>query len=78
MNIKTYRVRGTDLDHDGQRYPEGSEIELEEKAARKIDRWLEPVAPVESPKSTKAAKADDKKSIEGNGQNTGQGEGDKE
>lgn len=65
MSKKTYRVRGIDLDHDGERYPEGSEIELEEAAARKITRWLEPVAAVLPPKSAKAAKADDKQPIDG-------------
>jgi hypothetical protein len=37
-----YRVRGIDLDHDGTRYPEGAEIELDDKAAADLQRFLEP------------------------------------
>ena len=40
---KTYRVRGIDLDHDGKRFPEGSPIELDDEAAAKLKRFLEPV-----------------------------------
>jgi len=72
MSAKTYCVRGIDLDHDGKRFPEGSEIELDDKAAAKLGRWLEPVAPVEPPKAANSKKTDDGKSVEGNGQTTGQ------
>lgn len=91
MNTKTYRVRGIDLDHDGQRYPEGSTIELGDEEAAEKRRWLEPVALAEQPKSAKTGKTDEKKSADDKtpadddssktddkGQPTGQGEGDKQ
>lgn len=78
MSTKTYRVRGIDLDHDGERFPEGSEIELDDKAAAKLGRWLEPVAPAEPPKTANTKKTDGGKSAEGNGQTTGQAEGGKQ
>ncbi|ALS61987.1 hypothetical protein [Pandoraea norimbergensis] len=43
MNIQTYRVRGIDLEHDGERFPEGSTIELTAAQATKLRRFLEPV-----------------------------------
>ena len=43
MSTKTYRVHGIDLDHDGERFPEGSPIELDDEAAAKLKRFLEPV-----------------------------------
>lgn len=91
MTKKTYRVRGIDLHHDGQRYPEGSTIELGDDEAAGKRRWLEPVALAEQPKPTKGAKGDDNKSADDKtpttgdagktddkGQSTGQGEGDKQ
>ena len=48
---KTYRVRGIDLDYDEKRYPEGSKIELDDEAAAKLGRWVEPVAPAEPPQT---------------------------
>ncbi|MBN4667882.1 hypothetical protein HUS70_13855 [Pandoraea nosoerga] len=44
MNTRTYRVRGIDLHHDGQRVPEGAEVVLDDAAADKLRRYLEPVA----------------------------------
>ena len=38
---KAYRVVGIDLDIDGERIPEGSEIELVAEPPRKLARWLE-------------------------------------
>lgn len=87
MNKKIYRVRGIDLDHNGKRYQEGSQIELDDREAAGKRRWLEPAmdqqSSVEPPKQTKA---DDKKATENkktaeddggktddNGQTTGQG-----
>ena len=43
MSTKTYRVRGIDLDHDGKRFPEGSPIELDDEAAARLKRFLEPI-----------------------------------
>jgi hypothetical protein len=39
---KIYRVRGIDLDHDGKRYPEGAEVTLDDAAAARLQRFLEP------------------------------------
>lgn len=91
MTKKTYRVRGIDLHHDGQRYPEGSTIELGDDEAAGKRRWLEPVALADPSKPPKGAKADDNKSADDKtpadgdagktddkGQSTGQGEGDKQ
>lgn len=86
MSTKTYRVRGIDLDVDEKRFPEGSEIELDDEGAKKLARWLESVAQPEPAKGGKNAKADTNKQTdgdaskdaEGNGQGTGQAEGDKQ
>ncbi|VVD97946.1 hypothetical protein PCO31110_01987 [Pandoraea communis] len=43
MNTRTYRVHGIDLHHDGQRVPEGGEVALDDTAADKLRRYLEPV-----------------------------------
>ena len=40
---KPYRVRGIDLDHDGKRYPEGGQIDLDDEAAARLKRFLEPI-----------------------------------
>ena len=40
---KTYRVRGIDLDYDEKRYPEGSQIDLDDEAAARLKRFLEPI-----------------------------------
>lgn len=54
---KAYRVVGIDLDIDGERVPEGSEIELVAEPPRKLARWLEPLEPVEQAKPAKPAKS---------------------
>ena len=92
MSKQTYRVRGIDLDHDGERYREGDTIELGDQDAAEKRRWLERVA-VAKPapettdlsKSDKAAKTDEKKSAEGDtgaakdkGQSANEGEGAKQ
>ena len=38
-----YRVKGIDILHNGERYPEGSEVELSDKEAKALARWIEPV-----------------------------------
>lgn len=53
---KAYRVVGIDLDIDGERVPEGSEIELVAEPPRKLARWLEPLEPVEQAKPAKPSK----------------------
>lgn len=56
---KTYRVVGIDLDIDGERVPEGSEIELVAEPGPRLARYLEPIesaAPAKSAKSTNATK----------------------
>ncbi|KAF1054756.1 MAG: hypothetical protein GAK43_00705 [Stenotrophomonas maltophilia] len=40
---KAYRVVGIDLDIDGERIPEGSEISLVAEPPSKLARWLEPI-----------------------------------
>jgi hypothetical protein len=40
---KAYRVVGTDLDIDGERIPEGSEISLVAEPPSKLARWLESI-----------------------------------
>ncbi|MDR2452330.1 MAG: hypothetical protein LBE85_11325 [Candidatus Accumulibacter sp.] len=40
---RVYRVRGMDLDHDGQRFPEGAEIELDAPSAARLQAWLTPM-----------------------------------
>lgn len=94
MSKQTYRVRGIDLDHDGKRYLDGDTIELGDQDAAEKRRWLERVAvakpapeTADSSKSDKAAKADEKKSAEGDtgaakdkdkGQSANDGEGAKQ
>jgi hypothetical protein len=41
--MSTYRVRGIDLDHNGKRFPERTEIELDDQEAAALKRWLEPI-----------------------------------
>lgn len=65
MSTKTYRVRGIDLDVDEKRFPEGSEIELDDEGAKKLARWLEPVAQSDPAKGGKNAKADTNKQTDG-------------
>ena len=69
MELKTYRVRGIDVNHDEKHYPEGSLIELDDAAAQELRRWLEPAVipeaaqparPGKAGKADKADKADDK------------------
>ncbi len=38
-----YVIKGTDLLYNGEHYPEGSEIELSDKEAKKLSSILEPV-----------------------------------
>lgn len=38
-----YKVKGTDIRHNGTLYPEGSEIELADKDAKALSGLLEPV-----------------------------------
>lgn len=38
-----YKVEKTDILHNGKLYPEGSTIELEEKAAEKLADYLVPI-----------------------------------
>lgn len=53
---KAYRVVGIDLDIDGERIPEGSEIELVAEPPRKLARWLELLGEVEPVKASKPGK----------------------
>ena len=53
---KAYRVVGIDLDIDGERIPEGSEIELVAEPPRKLARWLELLGEVEPVKASKSGK----------------------
>ena len=47
-----YRVEKTDILHNKKLYPQGSEIELEEKDAEKLNDYLVPIQ-VKEPKTTK-------------------------
>ncbi|MCL4492328.1 MAG: hypothetical protein M1510_10610 [Nitrospirae bacterium] len=38
-----YIIKGTDLLYNGEHYPEGSEVELSDKEAKKLSSMLEPV-----------------------------------
>lgn len=38
-----YKVKGTDLMHDGTLYSEGSEIELTDKEAKGLEAYLEKI-----------------------------------
>ena len=62
MSTKTYRVRGIDLDHDGERFPEGSQIDLDDKAAAKLKRFLEPIYDTAAAEKAEAEKAEAEKS----------------
>lgn len=53
---KAYRVVGIDLDIDGERVPEGSEIELVAEPSPKLARYLELLGPVEQAKPVKPNK----------------------
>lgn len=53
---KAYRVVGIDLDIDGERVPEGSEIELVAEPSPKLARYLELLGPVEQAKPVKSNK----------------------
>ena len=61
MSAKTYRVRGIDLDHDGERFPEGSQIDLDDKAAAKLKRFLEPICDTAAAEKAAAEKAEAEK-----------------
>ena len=61
MSAKTYRVRGIDLDHDGERFPEGSQIDLDDKAAAKLKRFLEPIYDTAAAEKAAAEKAEAEK-----------------
>ena len=58
---KTYRVRGIDLDYDEKRYPEGSKIELDDEAAAKLKRFLEPIDDTAAAEKAAAEKAEAEK-----------------
>lgn len=60
MSTKTYRVRGIDLEHDGKRFPEGSQIDLDDQAATKLKRFLEPVYDTAEAEKAEAEKASSK------------------
>ncbi len=38
-----YRVKGTDILHNGEKYPEGSEIELTDKEAKGLESHIEKI-----------------------------------
>lgn len=92
MATKSYLVKGIDLIHDEQRYPEGERIDLDDNDAKALRRWLEPLPLALQDKATKQAESDDKKSADGQkaadkggagdgtdkGQSTDKGEGDKQ
>ncbi len=61
MSTKTYRVHGIDLDHDGERFPEGSQIDLDDKAAAKLKRFLEPICDTAAAEKAAAEKAEAEK-----------------
>ena len=57
----SYRVRGIDLDYDEKRYPEGSKIELDDEAAAKLKRFLEPTDDTAAAEKAAAEKAEAEK-----------------
>lgn len=64
MDLKTYLVRGIDINHDGKLYKEGEHIELGDADYAAKRRWLTPAAPPTrpaEPKPAKAGKVDEKK-----------------
>lgn len=54
---KAYRVVGIDLNIDGERIPEGGEIELVAEPGPRLARYLELIESAAPAKSTKSAKA---------------------
>lgn len=58
---KAYRVVGIDLDIDGERIPEGSEIELVAELPPKLARWLEPIEGGAKAKSGNSSKKEESK-----------------
>lgn len=38
-----YKVKGTDIQHNGNLYPEGSEIELTDKEAKALESYIEKI-----------------------------------
>ncbi|MCW5223515.1 hypothetical protein D5041_07875 [Verminephrobacter aporrectodeae subsp. tuberculatae] len=73
MNRQTCRVHGIDLDHDGKRFPQGCEIDLDDEQAAKLGRWLEPVAPLEEPETDDIKKSADGKDKAGDAAESPQG-----
>lgn len=49
-----YKVKGTDIRHNGELYPEGSEIELTDKEAKGLETYIEKI---ESDKTDKGGKS---------------------
>jgi hypothetical protein len=41
MPENKFRVKGTDIQHDGKLYPEGSEIVLSEEDAKRLQAYIE-------------------------------------
>lgn len=66
MDVKTYQVRGIDINHNGKLYKEGDDIELSDADYATKRRWLTPTAPTApaEPKPAKAPKAGEKKPTE--------------
>lgn len=58
---KAYRVVGIDLDIDGERIPEGSEISLVAEPPSKLARWLEPTEGGAKAKSGTGSKKEENK-----------------
>lgn len=48
-----YIVKGTDILHNGEKYPEGSEIELADKEAKGLEKYLEKIEEAAPPKGGK-------------------------
>ena len=64
MATKPYLVKGIDLIHDEQRYPEGERIDLGDDDAKAMRRWLEPLPHILQDKATKQTESNDKKSAD--------------
>lgn len=51
-----YKIKGTDIRHDGELYPEGSEIELADKEAKGLEAYIEKIE-AEKAETTKGGKS---------------------
>ncbi len=56
MPENKFRVKGTDLMHDGKLYPEGSEIVLSDKEAKGLEAYIEKIE-AEKAETTKGGKS---------------------